>query len=96
MRMRRKWRRKTKHEKEKKNKNTKWRMTKIIRCYKVKWPKNMSRTLISKALFLLSPLRSFLSSWVENSYNHIQHSNNKLMEIIIIKIKSKSIYQINW
>jgi len=38
------------------------------RCYKVEWPKNMSRTLISKALFLIPPLRSFLSSLVENSY----------------------------
>jgi hypothetical protein len=80
MKIKRKWRRRTKHEKEKKNKNKKWRMTKIIRCYKVEWPKNMSRTLIFKALFLLSPLRSFLSSFVENSYNHIQHLNNKLVE----------------
>jgi hypothetical protein len=54
-------------KKKKKNKNNKWKMKKK-RCYKVEWLKNMSRTLISKALFLISPLRSFLSSLVENSY----------------------------
>jgi hypothetical protein len=48
-------------------------MTKKITCYKVEWPKKMSKTLIFKVLFLLSPS-------IEKNYNHMQHSNNKLVE----------------